>query len=104
MKKNGGTIKNWQTHTVSDKPEDLVKAKELNPEFEVDKVMLFTGTVVDDPTGRWQPGYHMRSTLILKFNKETGVVETQNTIYKLEGEEGGDIFGDIGAAATGIFY
>jgi len=104
MKKDGGIIKLWQMHMVSDKPEDLVKAKEINPRFEMDKVMVFTGTVVEDPTGRWQHGYHMRSTLILKHDKKTGIVETQNTIYKLEGEEGGDIFGDMGGAVMNIFY
>ena len=104
MKKDGGTIKNWQMHIASDKPKDLVKAKELNPDFEMDKVMVFTGTVVDDPTGRWLPGYHMRSTLVLKHDVETGIVETQNTIYKLEGEEGGDVLNDMGAAVMNIYY
>ncbi len=104
MKKDGGIIKNWQMHTVSDNPETLTKAKEINPDFEMNAVMVFTGTVVEDPTGRWEEGYHMRSSLILKFDKQTSIVETQNTIYKLEGEQGGDIFGDLGVSVMKIFY
>ncbi len=104
MKKDGGVITNWQTHTIASDNEALEKAKEINPNFEMDKVAVFTGTVKTDPTGRWQPGYHMRSTLILKFNRETGICETQNTMYKLEGEEGGDIFGDMGISVMGIHY
>jgi len=103
MKKDGGTIVNWQLHTMSKDPDVLEKAKEMNPGFEMDVVAVFTGTVKDDPTGRWQPGYHMRSTLILKFDRKTGMCETQNTMYKLE-DEGGDIFDDLGTGVMGIFY
>lgn len=104
MKKDGGTIKNWQMHIVSDRATHLTIAKDLNPDLEMDKLMVFTGTVVEDPTERWQPGYHMRSTLVLKYNKKTGIVETQNSIYKLEGEEGDDVVGDMGAKVMSIFY
>lgn len=104
MKKDGGIIKNWQMHTISKDPEFLAKEKKFNTDFEMDAVMVFTGTIVEDPTGRWKPGFHMRSSLILNYDKETGIVETANTIYKLDGEMGGDVFGDMGPDALKIFY
>ncbi len=104
MKKSGGNIKNWQTHTISKKPEDLIRTKELYPEFEMDTVMVFTGTVITDPSGRWKEDWHMRSSLILKHDKATGIVETQNSIYTLQGEEGGDSIGDLGPNIMNIFY
>jgi len=104
MKKDGGIIENWQMHTIASDDEALAKTKEAWPGFEMDKVAVFTGTVKTDPTGRWEVGWHMRSTLILKFDPETGMCETQNTMYKLEGKEGGDILGDMGKNIMGIFY
>jgi len=103
MKKDGGIIVNWQLHTISKKEEHLEAARKLNPGFEMDIVAMFTGTVKEDPTGRWQPGFHMRSSLILKLDRETGICETQNTIFKLE-EEGEDCLPDMGAAVLNIFY
>lgn len=102
-KKDGGIIENWQMHTMASDDEALAKAKEAWPDFNMDVVAVFTGTVKEDPTGRWQPGYHMRSTLILNLDRETGVCETQNTMYKLE-NEGGDIFGDLGTGVMRLFY
>ena len=106
IKKKGGTIKNWQTHTLSDDPEQVSKAKELYPELTEDKLMVFTGIVVNDPLARWNAGDHMRSSVIMTLDRENGTVETANTVYTLEGEEGGDPFfdGDIGRAAMSIFY
>jgi len=104
MKKYGGKIENWQMHTVSDKPEDVARAAQMYDDFEMDKVMAFTGNVVDDPLGRWEKGWHMRSSLVFSHNKETGEVETMNTRYTLIGEEGGDVFGDMGPAVMKIFY
>ncbi len=102
MKKDGGTIRNWQLHTLS-KEEDVLKtAKELNPGFNMDVVAMFSGTVKEDPTGRWLPGHHMRSSIIIELDRETGRCETQNTIYHLE-EEGGDL-PDLGAGILNIFY
>jgi len=99
-KKFGGTIKDWQIHTLSVTKEWLdtvCTEKGLQP-------MILTGTVVEDKLGRWLPGFHMRSTLIKKIDREKGEVETQNTIYKLEGKEGGDIFKDLGDNVFKIFY
>lgn len=99
-KKFGGTIKDWQIHTLSIKPEDINKlypGEELQP-------LIMTGTVVEDKLGRWKPGYHMRSSLIKKIDKQKGEIETRNTIYKLEGKEGTDVFPDMGDAVLNIFY
>jgi hypothetical protein len=105
IKKKGGTIKNWQTHTLAAADDELMpKYKEAYPEMTEDKAMVFTGTVVDDPTGRWQPGFHMRSSLIMTLDREAGVCETQNTVYFLEGEEGGDMFEDMGRGVLSLFY
>ena len=101
MKKDGGTIINWQLHHLS---APLDKVKEMIPDFKMDEVVMFTGTVVHDPAGRFEDGWHMRSSIIVDFDKETGIVETENTIYKLEGEEGGDTFPDLGDGVMGIFY
>ena len=100
MKKFGGIIKNWQVHTLSYTEEQLDKVfpgKNAKP-------MLITGTIVEDPLGRWQPGHHIKTSLVVKLDREEGTVETLNTIYKLAGEEGNDILPNLGNAAMGIFY
>lgn len=95
-------IKNWQIHNLSIDPKRLAEVGQHTNE---DKTMIVTGTVVDDPTGKWRPGYHMRSTIIIKFDREAGMIETQNTMYKLEGPEGdGTLGGDIGDTVLAIFY
>jgi len=56
---------------------------------------------------RWLPGYHMRSSLVVKMTKNADnshTVETLNTMYKLLGEGGNDIFPDMGDNITKIFY
>lgn len=99
-KKFGGTIKNWQIHTLSLKQEDIDK---LYPNEGLQPLVM-TGTVVEDKLGRWKPGHHMRSSLIKKIDRQKGEIETRNMIYKLEGKEGTDIFPDIGNAVLNIFY
>lgn len=100
-KKDGGTIINWQLHTLSATP---VQVSQFGYEVQTDKCYVLTGTVKEDPTGRWEPGFHMRSSLIVAMDLDKGIIETQNTVYKVEGEQGGDIFPDIGDGAMGIFY
>ena len=93
MKKNGGTIKNWQLHTLSDR---------FDTTGTLGKVL--TGTVVEDPLGRWEPCMHMRSSLVVAFD---GLhVETLNTIYKVVGPEGEKVLpsGDLGDFVVGITY
>lgn len=100
MKKFGGTIKDWQLHNMSYTKEQLEK---VFPGQKA-KPMILTGTVAEDPTGRWQPGYHMRTSFIVKLDRETNQVETLNTIYKLSGEEGKDVLPDLGDNIANIFY
>lgn len=103
-KKDGGTIKNWQMHVLYEDDKSVEMLKNTHPNAGVDKIMMFTGIVLEDPTGRWLPGYHMRSTVILNYDEETGEVETLNTMYKLLGEGGNDVVPDLGKRVTNIFY
>ena len=104
MKKDGGTIKNWQMHHI---PLTKDETKLFSEHFTdvLMPPMLFTGTVVHDPIGRWQPGYHMKSTYIVSFDRKTGIIETCNTMYKLDMEtEGMDVMPDLGRNVLSIFY
>ena len=99
MKKDGGIIKNWQLHHLTFSKELIEKAypgKNLHP-------MVFTGTIIADPTGRWHPGDHMRSSLIVSIDRKKGIIETLNTVYEVR-HEGGDIFPDIGDDILKISY
>ena len=94
MKKDGGTIENWQLHTLSDKYKEASRGT-------LGKVL--TGTVKEDPTVRWETGMHMRSSLVVAFDGLT--VETLNTRYRVVGPQGDKFLGgDIGDAVAGIFY
>ncbi len=93
-------IKNWQIHHL-DFPQDQVDKS--FPELKGKKPTVFTGTVVDCPSGQWQPGDHMRSTVILKIDRDLGVIKTLNSLYKM-GVEGDDIFPDLGNGVLKIFY
>lgn len=103
MNKKTGTILNlWQLHNL-DVPEE--KLRELRPDVKVDKALILSGTVVEDGTGRWQPGFHMRSSLVIDVDRENGIIETENTIYQVQGEEGDPVTGgDVGRAVLSIFY
>jgi hypothetical protein len=99
-KKANKTIKNWQIHTLSFTQEDINKVypgENLQP-------LIVTGTVVEDKSGKFKPGYHMRSSLIKKIDREKKEIETKNTVYKLEGKEGTDIFPNLEDAVLNIFY
>lgn len=68
QKKDGGLIKNWQAYCPkSDDPESLV----------------FLGIVVEDAAGRYQPGDRIRSSRIVSIDRDKGVIETQNTLYRV---------------------
>lgn len=96
------TISHWQLHNLSIKPEALA---EYGQHTEEDTVMIISGNVVDDPTGKWRPGFHMRSTIIIKLDREAGVAETQNTFYKLVDPEGDTTLGgDWGDGILSVFY
>jgi len=98
-KKFGGTIKDW-TFNILSVPLDMLK--ETRPDVEVDKAMILSGIVVEDPLGRWQVGWHMKSSLIISYDKENGVVETDNTIYHVKGEEKPEH--DMGDLILKVFY
>lgn len=102
-KKYGGIIKGWQLHKLSFKKKDIEK---VYPGAGA-KPMVFTGSVVKDPTGRWQPGHHMRSSLIVKIekiNSNKHKVETLNTRYVLEGPGNSDVVPNLGNGVMSIFY
>jgi len=82
MKKDGGTIENWQIHNLSTEQEIIDK---VYPGKNA-KSMVFTGTVVEDKAGRWESGFRMTSSLIVKIDRENGIIETMNTIYKVINE------------------
>lgn len=101
MKKDGGTITRWTIHNMNFSPEDMEKA------FPGENALpqMFTGIVVNDPTGRWVPGFHMRSSCIVKFDRFNGIIETLNTIYRLEGGPGDPYFPeDLGNRVLDIRY
>ena len=102
-KKDGGTIVGWQLHTLSTSPD---KFKEFDYEIDTDKCYILTGTIEDDPTGRFAPGYHFRSSLVVRIDLDTGIVETQNTVYKVKGPRGDNVlpYEDMGDAVMSIFY
>lgn len=104
MKKDGGIIEKWQLHHLSVPEGYEGDFKERFPDVIFPPIM-FTGTVKEDPTGRWESGFHMRSTYIVNLDRETGICETQNTIYKLDMKtEGQDTLKDLGNDVLKIFY
>ena len=103
-KKDGGTITSWEMHKLPytvEEVEQVYPGENLTP-------FVISGMVVDDPTGRWLPGYHMKSSLIVKLNRQTGVLETRNTMYKLLGKEVKDSVVEavkaLGGDVRDIFY
>ena len=111
MKKQGGTIDNWQLHTLSLSKADIDNAYPNSNAT----AQVFTGTVVKSDLSKYQVGFHMRSSLIVKVDRENGIIETMNTSYKVlnEGNDKvtlnmGAVFGvdspDIGDHVMGIFY
>jgi len=101
-KKDGGRLTGWQLHTLTD---DMEAAKRIRPDLDIktDKVYKLTATVVADYLGRWNPGDHMTSSIVVEFDEETMMVETENTLYHLEGEPG-DVLPDLGPNINKIFY
>ena len=81
-------IKNWQQHSL-DLPNDLVRAH--FPDCKLDQPLVFTGTVISDESGRYEPGWKCRSSLAINYDRENGIVETRNSIYILKGHAGGPL-------------
>jgi len=51
-----------------------------------------------------ETGWHTRTSFLTLFDGEKGYCETLNSVYLLEGENGNDIFTDLGNGVFGIFY
>lgn len=106
-KKYGGKIGSWQLHHLTIEEGQRESFNKMYPHLEENKIepMMFSGTVVEDATGRWEVGWHMRSSMIVKIDREKGVIETLNTIYDVDMEtENQDTFPDLGNGVLGIFY
>ena len=106
MKKDGGKISHWQIHNIKLDEETTEKLKQHYPDICYDpNPMIVTGTVVDDPTGRWQPGHHFRSSYVVKIDRENHIIETLKTIYHYDPDtEGQDVMPDLGIGVLKIFY
>ena len=98
-KKFGGTIEHWTFNILSVPLETL---KEVRPDVKVDKPMILSGYVIEDPLGRWEEGWHMRSSLVIDYDEENGIVETDNTIYHVKGEMLKNA--DMGDLILKVFY
>ncbi len=100
FKKDGGTIRDWQVHNLSltmELIESVYPGENLKPQ-------IVSGTVVHDSQGRWQSGHHMKTSLIVEIDRKNKILETRNTIYKLAGKEGTDIFKDLGDDIMNVIY
>jgi len=111
-KKDGGKISHWQIHNLKFKEKDRAYFEERRPNIDFDNIRMITGTIVEDPTGRWKPGYHFRSSMVVNIDRENNTIETENTIYRYDPDtEGQDtIFDletgnkDMGNKVLSIFY
>ena len=108
-KKDGGKVRNWQIHNLQLSEALTEQLKQVYPEILYDpNPMIMTGTVVDDPTGRWEPGHHFKSSYIVGIDKENNIIETRNTIYKVDPDtEGQDNVlggGDWGNNVLSVTY
>ena len=106
MKKDGGKISHWQIHNITLTENQIDIFKQHFPDACMDpNPMIVTGTVVDDPTGRWGAGNHFRSSYVVKIDREKNIIETLKTIYEFDPEtEGQDVMGDLGNGVLQIFY
>ncbi len=104
-KKDGGNISHWQLHHLKYDDNLREKFELLAPTIDFNNIMVVTGTVVDEPTGRWKPGHHFRSSMIVKIDRKENYIETENTIYHFDPEtENQDGMPDLGNGVLGIFY
>ena len=99
-KKYGGVITNWQVHNLTFTKKQL---EQVHPGKKT-KPMVITGTITEDPTGRFEVGHHVRTSLVVKLDRKKGRVETLNTVYDLRGEEGKDVLPDLKNGVLQIFY
>ena len=106
MKQDGGLIRNWQLHHLTLPAIEGFEAQFIAtfPSVLLDPGPLkFSGTVVEDSAGRYKPGWHMISSYICSIDRERGVIETINTIYKVIAE-GNDELPDMGNDILNVLY
>ena len=105
-KKFGGTIRNWQLHTIvkADDEEGMTRCRQHAPDMMTENAYIFTGTVEEDPTGRFEIDWKFKSSLVVNVDRENGIIETLNTIYKVKDEGNDYTGGDLGPAAMGIYF
>ncbi len=98
-----GTITAWQLHHLSISQEQL---DELSASLMQEKMLplIITGTVLNDPSGRMVPGWHMRTSPLTILNEDKGYCESRNSIYRLDGENGHDVMPDLRDGVLSIFY
>lgn len=106
MKQDGGLIRNWQLHHLTLPAIEGFEEQFLAvfPSALLDPgPMKFSGTVVEDSAGRYKPGWHMISSYICSIDRERGIIETMNTIYKVM-DEGHDELPDMGNDILNVLY
>jgi len=99
-------INNWQLHHLNKltKEEEEIFIKYFGQKMLLDPgPLVFTGTVEKDPTGKWEKGFHMKSSFIISIDRKKGLIQTLNTLYKVK-QEGGDVIPDLGNKVLDIFY
>jgi hypothetical protein len=104
-KKDGGNISHWQIHNLKFEEKDRATFEFHRPNLDFDNIRMVTGTVVDEPTQRWKPGDHFRSSMIVEIDRDKNTIETENTIYHFDPEtENQDGMPDLGNGVLSIFY
>ena len=96
-------ITNWQTHTLSLSEGTLNEVLRTFPDLKDKPIMVFTGTIVKKYYGHLNEGDHTRSSLILKIDRDRGLIKTRNSIYKVI-NEGNDVVPDLGNNVLNLFY
>lgn len=68
-------------------------------DLEGKEVQFLYGTVVSDYKHRWRAGDYVFTSAVVKFDEETGLVATKNSLYCLQGN-GEEVFPTLREAAT----
>lgn len=93
-------LKAWQV--TADNHRDtacIVREWELvNVDIDGKETHFLYGTVVSDYKGRWEYGDYVFTSVIDSFYIDTGLVQTQNSLYCLQGD-GEEVFATIEEAA-----
>lgn len=100
-KKDGGVITRWTLNTLSVTPEMVNES--VGVDVRTNECFVLSGYVKEDPTGRFEVGYHFRSSLVIDVDEEKGLVETLYTMYRLDGPAGEGL-PDMGDMITQVFY